>query len=406
MIVEKSVFDAWKRRPPAFLVHIEYLDGLQSGSGVQVDAHHVLTCAHVFGRRDSGENFYASGGRLTDVTRRRATIRSWRFQSEGIVVAQHHTLDLVLVRLGTPRPGVAWPAVVADDSYRGRACVAGVSYVDGRLESLQQFILIEADSASQGLMSTSFKFEHGPREGTSGGGVFAVRDRGLLLIGIAQLGGETAWMGGAIAGGAVLGFLQEKIGFKNPRPPASDAEIDLAGLRGIRSSREFEIDGSPLKLAFTAVWPEQGSSVGPVALISRRVISAEEMRLKTHQRVLPAHRRLAAWAGKIAQAEAAVERLEEMLQLGLRLPTLEELALVQRSQVPVRGVQGRPLTLSDFKANERQIELPPEGTYEWARGRSGLAYAVELGADRAAVPEHRVEGLEPCFRVAFDGEAI
>jgi hypothetical protein len=411
MGVDADLFLAWKQRPPAFLVHVE--GEATNGSGIQIDPQHVVTCAHVFRRhpqqgQENEENFYESRGPLTEVKDRTAVIRSGHFRTDGVVAAQHHMLDLVLVRLARSRPGVASPFLL-DDPYRGDACAIGLHRNAGRLECLQQSIEIETEGASRGTTPTHVKFDYGPREGTSGGGVFAVRDGRLLLVGIAHLGGELSKMGGYIPSVAVVEFLRNALDFKNSLYPSGEYAIRLLSA-GIAPALEFKVDEYRLKLSFAAVLPDATGTDRPLSFVARRIISASEMRLETKMRMLPGHRRLAAWADKIEQAEAAIERLGRIFKLKLRLPTPKELEFSWGPQGSgARAPEGRPLTLSDFRSNELGIEVPPAGVYEWARDRSGIACAIEPGSDRAgmqSIHDDQADDLEPCFRAAFDAEGI
>jgi hypothetical protein len=400
-----NLFDAWKRRPPAFLAHIEA--EASNGSGIQVDPAHVVTCAHVFRRnapenqRDV-ENFYLSRGRITNVTQRTAVIRFGGFEAQGTVIAQHEFLDLVLVRLPKSRPCVASP-FFWEQSPQGNGCAVGVIRTGAGLECLQQPVEIDRQGASQGTTETQIKFTYGPREGTSGGGVFGLRENKLVLIGIAQIGGELSMMGGCIPASAVFEFLKKELGFENPPHPAGKHKTQLLWA-GITPNWEFEDTSLPLKLSFAAILPK----AGPASFISRRAIAAREMRLRTEKQILPGHRRLAAWANKIEEAEAAVLRLAGISGLRLRLPTPEELEFSWRLQTPASAApEGRPLTLADFKPNEFEIDVPPAGIYEWARGRNGKACAIGPGSEPERFPsiaEDQVDYLEPGFRVAFDAE--
>lgn len=403
MGVNADLFESWKLRPPAFLAHLD--TGNRNGSAIQVNALHVVTCAHVFGHDE--ENFYESRGPVDSVIQRRAVVRSGSFVAEGFVVAQHKSLDLALVRLARARPGVGPPPLL-DESYRGAACAAGVRRDAERLECLQQGIEIETDAAWRGNTPIEVKFLYGPREGTSGGGVFAIREGRLLLVGIAHLGGELSVMGGLIPAKALLDFLREVLDFKNPVSPAGDYEADLAS-DGIVSTLEVEAKDYPLKLAFAAIAANAARSNRTVSFLSHRAIAASEMRLQTSARVLPGHHRLAAWAGRIEQADEAIRTLGGALQLKLRLPTPEELAFSWSAPASAKAPEGRPLRLADFGTNELRIQVPPAGAYEWARDRNGNGYAIGAGAEPGGmqvIPEAQVDAIAPGFRAAFDAEGL
>jgi hypothetical protein len=402
MAVKPDLFQAWKQRPPAFLVHLDA--GGSKGSAVQVDELHVVTCAHVFGRDE--ENFYQSEGLIDSVIQRHALVWSRGFESEGTVIAQHESLDLALVRLKKPRPNVA-PPLLLDESHRGDAWAAGVRRAADRLECLQQEIVIK-DTVYSGDMPILDRYDFGPLEGTSGGGVFATWKGRLVLVGIAHLGGERHRMGGLIPSKAVLDFLRKALDFKNPAASTADHEAALLE-DGIVPAREVEAKGYPFKLVFAAIMMKADRPGATVSFVSRRAIAASEMRIRTPARVLPGHHRLAAWAGRIEQADAAIQAIGGALGLKLRLPTVEELVFSWRAPPTARPPEGRPLTLADFRANELRIQVPPAGVYEWARDRNGDGYAVEAGVEPGSVqsiPDAEVGAIAPCFRAAFDAEGV
>ncbi|CAL74730.1 hypothetical protein, putative Trypsin-like serine protease [Bradyrhizobium sp. ORS 278] len=404
MGVDVDLFNIWKQRLPAFLVHIQR--ETSNGSGVQVDALHVITCAHVFG--EEGENFYASRGPLANVIQRRAVVRSGSFEAGGIVVAQHSSLDLALMRLDRARFGIVSPPLF-EESYLGVARVVGVQRGGERLEALQQPIELRTDGAWCGDTPTEVKYDYGAREGASGGGVFAIRAGRLVLVGIAHLGGELSRMGGIIPSKAVLGFLKSELDFKNPAWPAGEYEARLTA-EGIVPTLELEAKDYPLKLEFAAIAPKVDRSCESISFVCRRALAASEMRLQTPARMLPGHRRLAAWAGRIEQADTAIQVLGGALGVKLRLPTPEELAFAWGASMPAaKAPQGRPLTLADFKPNELRMQVPPAGIYEWARDRNGNGCAIEAAADIAGmqiIPDAEVDAIEPCFRPAFDAEGL
>jgi hypothetical protein len=404
MGLDVDLFNTWRHRPPVFLTHIK--TETSNGSGVQVNALHVVTCAHVFGL--DGENFYESRGTSASVLQRRATIRSGSFAAEGTVIAQHKSLDLALVRLDKGRPGIAPPPLL-EESYIGVARAVGIHRGEERLETLQQQFEIRTEGAWCGDTPTQVKHDFGAREGTSGGGVFAIREGRLLLVGIAHLGGALSWMGGFIPSKAVLDFLRRELDFKNPAAPAGDYEAELASV-GIVPTLEFEAKDYPLKLEFAAIAPKASRGRAAVSFVSRRAIAANEMRLQTPAHVLPGHRRLAAWAGKIEQADAAIQALSGALGLTLRLPTPEELSFCWGASAPAaKAPQGRPLTLADFRANDFRMLVPPAGIHEWARDRNGNGCAIEAGAEPGGmqrISDAEVEAIEPCFRAAFDAEGL
>lgn len=404
MGVDADLFNSWKQRPPAFLAHID--TGQRHGSAVQVNAFHVVTCAHVFG--EDGEDFYGAGGHLPSVIQRPAVVRAGSFIAEGVVVAQHKSLDLALVRLSKARTSVA-PPPLCDESYLGAACAAGIRHEAERLECLQQQITIESNPAWSGDLPIQLKYDYGSLEGTSGGGVFAVRARRLVLVGIVYLGGQRARMGALIPSQAVLDFLQKELDFKNPAVPAGEYEASLVS-DGIVPALEFEARDYPLKLAFAAIAPKANRPGGTVSFLSHRPIAASEMRLETPARVMAGHRRLAAWADSIGQADGAIQVLGRALGLKLRLPTPEELTFSWRAPASVgKAPEGRPLTLADFRPNELRMHLPPAGVYELARDRSGNAWVIEAGAEPGgmqAFPDSQVDAIAPCFRVAFDAEGL
>src|SRR5262249_2624391 len=150
-----------------------------------------------------------------------------------------------------------------------------------------------------------------------------------------------------------------------------------------------------LRLAFAAIAPQANRPDATVSFVCRRAIAASEMRLQTPTRVLPGHHRLAAWAGRIEQADAAIRVLGEALRLKLRLPTPEELAFSWAAPLSAaKAPEGRPLTLADFRTNELRMQVPPAGTSEWARDRNGNGYAVEAGTDPAgmhSIPEDQAD---------------
>jgi hypothetical protein len=402
MGIDAEVFSNWKHRLPAFLTHI--VTDVGDGSGVQVNPRHVVTCAHVFGREH--ENFYASGGPLANVIHRQALIRSGNFEAGGIVVAQHASLDLALVRLEKARLGVA-PPPLFEESYLGMALAVGVRRNAARLEAMHHEFEVRIGQSWLGDTPSLVKFPFGPREGSSGGGVFTIREGRLLLIGIVQLGGEAAGIGGFIPSKAVLDFLKQELDFKNPTTPDGSYRAILAA-QGILPELKLAASQSELELNFVAIKSTKPGA--RVSFVSRQVVAANEMKLQTPDRILPGHRRLAAWAGRITEADAAIEHLSGAFDMRLRLPTPDELAyswgvLAQAVKAP----QGRPLKLTDFGANELQIQVPPVGVYEWARDRNGKGYAMESGVNpggMACIDESRVEVIEPCFRVAFDAEGL
>jgi hypothetical protein len=398
-------FDAWNRRPPAFLAHIE--GALGGGSGIQVDALHVVTCAHVLARNDS-ENFYESQPPITDVTRRVAVVRLGRFETQGTVIAQHSFLDLALLRLAKPRPGVAVPALFEETHYQGPVCVTGARHTAECFESLLHLTEITTEGSFRGGIPTQVKYDFGPREGYSGGGVFARRNEKLLLVGITTLGGELYKMGAYIPAVTVLNFLKEKLGFENSPHPADPSARDLMA-SGIAPTWEVKHGDFQSALPFVAIPRDPASVPEHTSFVSRRVISAGEMRLRTPHKIRPGHGRLPAWADSIEQAEAAVRRLEGIVGWELRLPTSDELQNSWRASAAAITPEGRPLTLLDFKLNDLGIEVPPIGTVEWARDRRGNPCGVERchdddGLRTRLIPPDQARVCEPCFRVVFDVE--
>src|SRR5262249_50960065 len=125
--------DLWGERAPVFLVHLQ--SEHNSGSGIQIDAHHIVTCAHVLDPSGPDRFYRAPRDQRPDVTAYSPLVCFGRFETKGAVVAQHEFLDLALVRLAKPRPGIAAP-LLFESEFRGEACVAGASGPAGDFELL------------------------------------------------------------------------------------------------------------------------------------------------------------------------------------------------------------------------------------------------------------------------------
>jgi len=399
------------RAPPIFIVHVT-MQGC-SGSGIQVDASHVLTCAHVL-HPLGPEEFYAEPeGKRPDVRHYPVRVRFGRFETAGTVIAQHKLLDLVVIKLARPRPGIAAP-LEFDSGYGGGACVVGLTHVGQRPEALLQPIGIVAKASSQGPLLKQVKHEFGAQEGTSGGGVFADRDGSLLCVGVATLGGERAKMGAYIPAESMVGFLKEAIGFELRPPPTNDHGRYLAR-SGVAANWEFKTPDGQLALAFAPILQAVPDAPASISFVSRRVVTASQMRLLMRDRILPGHHRLPAWAKTAEQADSAIGQLGEAMKWKFRLPMPEELQIAWRgTNFPagqLKAPEARPLALRDFKANDWGIEIPPMGAIEWAREANGYSCAVERssvedGPGPTTVPPGDVSLREPCFRAAFDVEGL
>jgi len=400
-----KVFESWRQHAPAFLVNIETPAGV-TGSGIQIDLHHIVTCVHVVCREQDAYAYKEQLGRFPDALREVVSIRCGRFASQGTVVAQHEELDLAVLRLATPRPGVTPPLPLEAGLY-DNVCVVGLKRMAERLDVLLNPIKIEVPPASQGNTRTQQKHIYGAVEGASGGGVFAEQGGAIGFLGIATLGGEGYLMGSFIPVEAVLEFVQQKLGIQHCSPSYNSAHALLA--RGVAPTWEFTGSAPELRLPFTAIARDETDTTASVSFISRRVVSAREARLKSQQRILPGHWRLPAWSDSIEDAESAIRNLGALVGTRFRLPTPDELEISWRGSDSSRAIEGRPTTLSDFAVNGRGIEIPPPGMAEWARDRNGVAFAFERNGDggalsMVAVPLDQAAVWQPCFRMAFDIE--
>lgn len=404
----KSCFEIWEQWPPAFLVHVRVGD--ISGSGIQVDAHHVVTCAHVL-HPPGPEDFYAfPHGQRPDVTNGTATIRCGRFETTGLVIAQDRLLDLALIRHDKPRPGVAAPFAI-DAKYKGAACVVGASHTGERLVALFHPITITSDPSKRGTTPIQGKHDRGATEGMSGGGVYAEKHGTPYFIGMATLGGERANMGAYIPAEAIVDFLEKELNLQRTPEPTSNRAKGLLS-SGVASIWEFTSSNSQLALTFAPLLHRVSGVPTGASFISRRPITASQMRQQTRDSVLPGHYRLPAWAKSAEQAETVVRRLGETVGCRFRLPTPQELEtawLAPSGGGDQKAPEGRPLALYDFRSNEWGIEIPPLGAAEWARASNGTAYAIELSASHdhphvTPIPAAQAAHREPSFRIAFDLE--
>ncbi|MHC2566368.1 S1 family peptidase [Bradyrhizobium liaoningense] len=400
------IFEDWRQHAPAFLVHIQ--TPVATGSGIQIDAHHVVTCLHVVCRDGPNATYEYKdrNGQFPNVIHEVATIRCGRFASQGTVIAQHEFLDLALMRLANPRPGVA-PLLPAEVDLCGRACMIGMKRMAERFDVLLHPIEIEMPASSQGTVPTQVKHAYGALEGMSGGGVFAEQGGAIRFVGISSIGGEFASFGSYIPAGAVFGLIRQELGIQHVSPSSASANGLLA--RGFAPAWEFTNHDPELKLPFAAISRDETNMAATVSFISRRVVSAREVRLKPQQPILPGHWRLPAWSDRIEDAETAVRGLGTLVGTRFRLPTPDELEIAWRGSHSSRTVEGRPAALADFVANGRGIEIPPPGIAEWARDRNGIAYAFERSGDGGAsplvpVPLDQAAGRQPSFRIAFDIE--
>jgi hypothetical protein len=408
---DTNVFAAWRRRPPAFLAHIE---ARSHGSGVQVDSRHVVTCAHVV-YAAGPQKYYeeSTPDQRPDVKGQSAHVRFNGFESTAAVIAQHKSLDLVILRLERPRPGVAPPfaasttqATSAASRRSIEAYALGARREAGGLISLLSPFDVSELPSSAGETFTHVKHHFGAPQGTSGGGVFAAEGATLSFLGIAYFGGEFANTGGFIPGDTVLDFLEEELGLQWGLFPSSEHGRKLWRL-GVAPTCELKAADPGLTLTFAAIVDDAAGALPRTSFLSRRVISAREMRMGSDIKPLPGHWRLPAWAATIERADAAIGRFERILNSRFRLPTPRELEVAWRGDVS-RIPKGRPLVLSDFRRNELGIDVPPLGAVEWARDPKGGELAIErleggeasdiIGIIESGAASYR----EPCFRLAFD----
>jgi hypothetical protein len=221
-------------------------------------------------------------------------------------------------------------------------------------------------------------------------------------------------MGAYIPAESAVGFLEEAIGFELRQPPTSDYGRRLTR-SGVAATWEFKTPDGQLALAFAPILQAMPHVTASVSFVSRRVVTASQMRLLTRDRTLPGHQRLPAWAKTAGQADSAICQLGEAMKWKFRLPMPHELQLAWRGTgAPanqIKAPEARPLTLSDFKANDSGIEIPPVGAIEWAREANGYFCAVERssvedGPGPTIVAPVDVSLREPCFRVAFDVEGL
>jgi hypothetical protein len=395
-----SPFKGWTQRPPAFLVHVE-MPSITTGSGIQVDANHVVTCAHVVCREGPDRYYQYDPGQRPSVVGNVATVHCGGFRAQGSVIAQHAFLDLALLRLSKPRPGVALPPLSRPD-HNGEVCIAGLARVGEQCQSSLHHTKIDGRASSQGTTLTQVKHDYGALEGASGGGVFADNDGALLFVGIATLGGELARMGAFTPAETVLRFVEEKLEFTHPRSPATRRETHLLAF-GVAPQWEFKT--GQLTLPFVAIFDDEGTLSRP-SFVSRRALSVADMKLAASDPVTPVHHRLPASADRIEQAEAVIRKLASVVGCRLRLPTRDELYVAWTARTSKRTPQGRPLVLSDFDRNALGVDVPPIGTAEWVRTHDGSVLAVECGNDGQlkASDSRRESSRSHGFRVAFDLE--
>jgi len=393
-------FDHWKQRSPAFLVHIE--TPWTQGSGIQVDASHVVTCAHVV-FRGGPDRFYDTPEELRGVVGQTATIVSGGFSVEGTTIAQKTAVDLALLRLSKPRPGIALPPPSAVD-YRSEAWVAGVKRTDTQYETTLQKIDIDGWPAFRGETALMVKHDFGAMEGASGGGVFADRDGALLFVGIASLGGERSRMGAFIPGRTVIDFIKATPGLDDL---SNAGNSNLAHLTYAGIAPSWEMKAHQLKIPFVAVIDETIVGAPRVSFVSRCAMSMADIRLVEQQEIVLAHHRLPHF-DHVDRAEAAIEKLSRLAEWQLRLPTSGELQAAWSSKASKVAPQGRPLVFSDFERNGLGIDVPPLGIAEWAReGDRSLrtvGWRNGVGLSKTSIGPRERQEQTYCFRLAFDLE--
>jgi hypothetical protein len=402
--------ERWKRQMPAFLAGVATQRAF--GSGLQVDARHVLTCAHVL-CAEGPSAYYDDHGDpdARHVVGSAAAVHFGASQIAASVKAQHATLDLALLELASPRHGVAAPLMFRNDFAGGNAQILGIGRDENglgtRLHTIENLRM--AGDYVRGVL-THIKHPLGAMEGSSGGGVFAAHEGTLIFLGVAYLGGERAAIGSFIAAPAVLSFLAQHLDpIETPRMEFTEHQRHLQSI-GLAPLYEFRADG-PLSLSFVPLLPRSEGGTPRTSFLLSRVLSAREARQGSSSRIMPGHDRLPARAERIADAETVIARLSTAIASPLRLPAVQELEvawdLASNPQKLPRMPEGRPLKLRDFGTNPYGFDVPPVGLAEWARGTSGAAQAVEARISHGlpqltVLSASEASSRSPTFRAAFD----
>lgn len=379
----------------------------QTGSGVLVDPHHVVTCVHVLADIDPN-NAEAPPRRSFD----EAVASGWSANMAGTVIAvsagldrfattswrraryfaEDRTNDVALLRLERPIHGVAPPLIHANRR-PGEHRLAFGHQNDGidRVE-----LRIASDAVRYGERSqapSSITHDLGLSAGYSGGPLVAVDEHGRhWLDGISAMGGNTSPIGVAAGMGPVMALLAEHMSWRpadveDPRtdpPPAGVAPRFALPLGGFEAM-EFRWSGAFFRASL------------PISAACHRRLRGESERVGGD--------RLAAHLADAAAAKDCLALLESASGARLRLPTVAELAHLADAdaQSAPQPFAGNLPTLAAFVARVGSLASPP-GTAEWATDRGEVRCVVRRQVGGLVSPLDqflREEGRQPHLRLAL-----
>lgn len=376
------------------------------GSGLLVDASHVLTCLHVIlfsqGEGEHQGERLALGEALPSY---RATCGDLPVAVQlfgpdarprlARCVAEERHLDLALLKLDTPVAGVAPPLEAVEPRPGPQwAVFCGFERTpDLRFAPTVRQLDPMVGTLADGARRTG-DHAFGVAAGYSGGPIFCEREGQPVFLGLADMGGLATAAGHYVAADAVRRFLRDTCGHAwdgalPDTPPARKARI-----AGWHSQVLGGVDVAP---AFHLL-PDTGEFLAVHPLSAASAARALGLDARPGGERLPAH----------VPDRAALPRLihfaRQRTGLPVRLPSLAAFAeLCACGSSP--QIVGRPAMLADLGADGR-LRAPPEACGTWVETEGGPCVAVceggrvvlhgEAAAALAGAPHRRLL-LLPAF---------
>uniref|UniRef100_Q07JF8 Peptidase S1 and S6, chymotrypsin/Hap n=1 Tax=Rhodopseudomonas palustris (strain BisA53) TaxID=316055 RepID=Q07JF8_RHOP5 len=381
--------DRWSRRiddgrPLPYVALVRLLSGdgrdQQFGSGILVDARHILTCFHVGNRlradlplRATTSTKLESSG---DSHRIVVSMENHRDEMIATVVHEDSNDDLALLQLPCEIVGVRAPI----ERIPLRPGTRDVWICGYQSRERYDFIVHQRQLdpwLGKQLNGQQQSGEHsfGVEAGTSGGPIFAEGEDGQpVFLGIVDLGGLGSPTGHYVATDRIHKFLGEKGIVPDT---CADGEIGrwsrIEGYSAVVKSRGPELVPDHRYLPVP--------DAGRLCFYGSRPIAAAIDPSKAH---LPAAGRLAAHVPRPEDIDSLLARAREVSGLALRLPTeIEFHSLCVRAEAQ-RRVLGRPPNLQDYEPDQ-SFRAPPDTSAEWVEDGKGRRLCLFRAEDEKDV---------------------
>lgn len=352
-----------------YLARIECRAGDQLvayGAGMQVDAHHVLTCFHVAHPQEPDAADYLASP---------PEVQRWVYFAglaepvEAQVGPGDAGADLSLLRLRVARPGVR--AALHDhhgEPWLGAAQVWHLEGVGANAKLACRELEITKDSyTAVGDQRQSSVYRFGTVAGTSGAPVFACDDDLPLFMGVVKIGGEGAATGSCVAADRVRSFLAKY-----------QIELPVYSKKLGRRAQQCLVDG------FDPHIPAHVRSY-----VSRHVglplgghdcchIGVTPL-LDLGRESAPRHAGEELLVPQVTDPQkipSILADLSDRLKLPLRLPLQEEFEALCRAGTAQSHVLGRPPMRDDYLDPDDELRVPPDTAAEWVLSKGQLQLAL------------------------------